>query len=121
MSHAIMLAAISDQAAGRVYHVCEEPSLSEVERQRMIAHQMNWSCNFVVLDKQRTPKHLLVPGNLAQHVVERIRAELQYEELVPTDEAIRRTVSWEQRNPPTTINPQQFDYESEEAALAGRT
>jgi nucleoside-diphosphate-sugar epimerase len=120
VAHAIALAATSDQAAGRVYHVCEEPSLSELERQEMIAHQMNWSCNFVVLEKQRTPKHLLVPGNLAQHVVassERIRAELQYDELVPADEAIGRTVSWERQNFPITVNSQQFDYDSEDAAL----
>jgi hypothetical protein len=49
---------------------------------------------------------------------ERIRAELGYEEPVEIDEAIRRTIAWEQKNPPSTINPQQFDYDAEDAALA---
>jgi nucleoside-diphosphate-sugar epimerase len=121
VAHAIALAATRDQAAGRIYHVCEEPILSELEWQKLITQTIDRSCDFIVLDKQRTPKHLLVPGNLAQHVVatsERIRTELHYQEPVPVAEAIRRTVSWEQRNPPATVNPQQLDYRAEDAALA---
>lgn len=76
-----------------------------------------------MLPRERTPNHLLQPGNAAQHVVvssDRIRAQLHYKELVDLDEAIRRTIVWEQSNPPGTINPQQFDYKAEDAALAGR-
>jgi hypothetical protein len=36
---------------------------------------------------------------------------------VPLDEAIRRTVEWERANPPLAINPQQFDYAAEDAAM----
>ena len=73
-----------------------------------------------MLPRERTPKHLLQPGNAAQDIVAssaRIRAELHYKELVNTDEAIRRTIAWEQKNSPTTVNPQQFDYDAEDAAL----
>ena len=121
VAHAIALAATSDQAAGRVYNICEEPSLPELDWQARIAKQMNWPGRFVVLPRERTPKHLLLPGNAAQHVVatsERIRTELGYKELVEIDEAIQRTAAWEQRNPPSTINLQQFDYDAEDAALA---
>jgi hypothetical protein len=48
---------------------------------------------------------------------ERIRTELGYEDLVEIEEAIRRTIAWEQRNPPSALNPQQFDYSVEDAAL----
>lgn len=123
IAHAIALAATSDQAAGRAYNVCEEPTLSELAWQTKIATQAHWSGKFVVLPRERTPKHLLQPGNAAQHIVassERIRAELGYKEPVDIDEAIGRTIAWEQNNPPTTINPQQFDYDSEDAALASR-
>jgi nucleoside-diphosphate-sugar epimerase len=78
-----------------------------------IAKQMNWHGKFVVLPREQTPKHLLQPGNAAQHVVassERIRTEAGYEDLVEIEEAIRRTIAWEQRNPPSALNPQQFDY-----------
>jgi len=121
VAHAIALAATSDQAAGRVYNICEEPSLPELDWQARIAKQMNWPGRFVVLPRERTPKYLLLPGNAAQHVVatsERIRTELGYEELVEIEEAIQRTAAWEQRNPPSTINLQQFDYDAEDAALA---
>jgi hypothetical protein len=63
----------------------------------------------------------LQPGKAAQHVVassERIRTELGYKELVEIEEAIGRTISWERRNPPSTVNSQQFDYSAEDAALA---
>jgi nucleoside-diphosphate-sugar epimerase len=122
IAHAIALAATSDQAAG-VYNVCEEPTLSELEWQKSIATQAQWPGTFVVLPRERTPKHLLQPGNAAQHAVvssKRIRAELHYKELVEVDEAVRRTIVWEHNNPPRVINPQQFDYEAEDAALAGR-
>jgi nucleoside-diphosphate-sugar epimerase len=121
VARAIALAATSDQAAGRIYNICEEPSLPELAWQTRIAQQMKWPGKFVVLPRERTPKHLLQPGNAAQHVVAssaRIRAELGYEEAVTIEEAIQRTVAWEQQNPPSTINPQQFDYEAEDAALA---
>ncbi len=121
VGHAIALAATSDQAAGSVYNICEEPTLPELEWQTVIAKQMNWPGRFVVLPRERTPKHLLLAGNAAQHVVatsERIRTELRYKELVEIEEAIQRTVAWEQRNPPTTVNLHQFDYDAEDAALA---
>jgi nucleoside-diphosphate-sugar epimerase len=82
---------------------------------------MSWHGKFVVLPRGQTPKHLLQPGNAAQHVVassERIRTELGYEDRVEIEEAIRRTIAWEQRNPPGALNPRQFDYSAEDAALA---
>lgn len=124
VAHAIVLAATSGHAAGRVYNICQEPTLTELEWQGRIAAEMKWNGKFVVLPRERTPKHLLQTGNAAQHVVcssARIRAELGYEELVKIDDAIRRTIAWEQANPPGTINPQQFDYDAEDAALSNRT
>jgi nucleoside-diphosphate-sugar epimerase len=119
--HAIAVVATSDQAAVCIYNICEEPNLSDLAWQTKIAEQMNWHGKFVILPREETPKHLLLPGNTAQHVVvssERIRTELGYEESVRIDEAIRRTIAWEQLNPPGIIDPQQFDYIAEGAALA---
>lgn len=123
VAHAIALAATSDQAAGRIYNVCQEPMLSELTWQTRIAKQIEWTGKFVVLPRERTPKHLLLSGNAAQHVVassDRIRSELGYTEPVSIEESIRRTIAWEQKNPPATINPEQFDYDAEDTALANR-
>jgi nucleoside-diphosphate-sugar epimerase len=116
----IVLAATSLQAAGRVYNVCEADSFGELDWAKKIAGATNWNGDFVVLPHDRTPKHLLWPGNTAQHLVassDRIRKELGYRELLPREEAIRRTIAWERANPP--VQPlAQFLYDAEGEALA---
>src|SRR5712692_162853 len=90
---AIALAATDDRAERRIYNVCEEPSFSELEWARKIASEMQWKGEFVVLPVERTPRHLLKPGNAAQHWTAssvRIRHELGYEEPVAIEGAIRR-------------------------------
>jgi len=118
---AIALAATDDRAARRIYNVCEEPSFSELEWARKIAAEMNWEGDFVVLPVERTPPHLLRPGNTTQHWTassSRIRQELGYTEPVAIEEGIRRTVRWERENPPAAeFNLAQFDYAAEDAAL----
>ena len=100
---AIALAATNNRATRRIYNVCEEPSFSELEWARKIASVMRWEGEFVVLPVERTPRHLVKPGNTAQHWTAssaRIRHELGYEEPVAIEEAIRRTIGWELENPP---------------------
>lgn len=120
MAAAIALAAADDRAARRIYNVCEEPSFSELEWARKIAAEMKREGDFVVLPVERTPPHLLRPGNVAQHWAassSRIRRELAYEEPVAIEEGIRRTVRWERENPPAAeFNLAQFDYAAEDAA-----
>jgi nucleoside-diphosphate-sugar epimerase len=117
---AIALAATDDRAARRIYNVCEEPSFSELEWARKIAAAMRWHGDFVVLPTESTPRHLLQPGNAAQHWTAnstRIRQELGYEESVMIEEAIRRTIRWERENPPAAALLAQFDYAAEDAAV----
>jgi nucleoside-diphosphate-sugar epimerase len=117
---AIALAAISPQAAGRIYNVCEAESFGELDWARKIAALDRWDGDFVVLPHDHTPKHLLWPGNTAQHIVassDRIRKELGYHELLPREEAIRRTIEWERANPPA-LPLAQFNYEAEDEALS---
>jgi nucleoside-diphosphate-sugar epimerase len=117
---AIALAATDERAARRIFNVCEEPPFSELEWARKIAKQMGWDGEFVVLPVERTPPHLLKPGNAAQHWAAssaRIRRELRYAEPVAVEEAIRRTVLWERENPPAEALPAQFDYAAEDAAV----
>jgi len=118
---AIALAATDDRATGRIYNVCEEPSFSELEWARKIANEMEWKGTFAVLPVERTPHHLLKPGNAAQHWTAssaHIRHELGYREPVPIDDAIRQTIQWERENPPAVAFLAQFDYAAEDAAVA---
>jgi nucleoside-diphosphate-sugar epimerase len=117
---AVALATTLPHAVGRIYNVCEAESFGELDWARKIAAATTWSGKFVVLPHDRTPKHLHWPGNTAQHVVgssDRIRKELGYREILPREEAIRRTIEWERANPPAQPAAQ-FDYAVEDAALA---
>ena len=109
---AIALAATDDRATGRIYNVCEEPAFSELEWARMIAGEMDWDGEFIVLPEKRTPRHLLRPGNAAQHWTAssaRIRHELGYHEPIAVEEAIRERYagSWrihrQKRSSPSSI------------------
>jgi len=118
---AIALAATDARAAGRIYNVGEAESLSELEWAQRIAAAMGWRGDFVVLPDDRIPVHLRMPGNADQHWTidtARIRRELGYREPIAQDEAIRRTIEWEQANP-TPSSPHAFDYAAEDAASAG--
>jgi nucleoside-diphosphate-sugar epimerase len=120
---AIALAATDSRAAGRIYNICEETAFSELEWAKQIAAAMRWQGEFVALPMERTPRHLLQPGNYAQHwtaTSTRIRRELGYAEPVTIEEAIRQTIVWEKENPPT-LPIAQFDYAAEDAALAVHT
>jgi nucleoside-diphosphate-sugar epimerase len=117
---AIALAATTPRAAGRIYNVAEPESLSELEWARRVAAVAGWQGEFVVLPTDRTPPHLLMPGNADQHWTidtTRIREELGYREPTPQDEAIGRTIEWERANPATSSS-HAFDYAAEDAAVA---
>jgi len=121
VAHAIARASVSEDAVGRIYNVCEEPSLCELEWQAKVATKAGWQGRWVVLPRRQTPKHLLMPGKASQHLVassERIRRELGYRESVTREDAILRTISWERENPPIGPTVHQFDYPAEDAALA---
>lgn len=117
---AIALAAVSEQASGRIYNVAETPAFSELDWARKIAVATGWDGEFVMLPKERMPAHLVQPGNSAQHWEadsSLIRQELGFQESVPLDEAIRRTIAWERANPLVEFSLHKFDYAAEDAAF----
>ena len=117
---AIALAATSSQPTGRIYNVGEAESFGELDLARKIAAATGWTGEFNILPHDKTPKHLLWPGNTAQHLVvssDRIRKELGYRELLPRADAIQRTIAWERAHPPAQ-SMALFDYAAEDQALA---
>ncbi len=123
VASAIALAAVSEQAAGRVYNVAETPSvLRNASGPVRSRPRQAGTGEFVVLPKGSYAGGLMAnEGNSAQHWEadsSRIRNELGYREPVPLDEAIRRTIEWESANPPGEFNPNRFDYEAEDGAVS---
>ncbi len=120
VAEAIALAASDDRAAGRIYNVADQPAFTELEWARKIADAAGWRGQFAVLPKNRTPRHLVQPGNTAQHWdtdTSRIRVELGFREIVATDAAIRCTVAWEMEHLPCEFFMYPVDYASEDLAM----
>jgi nucleoside-diphosphate-sugar epimerase len=123
VADAVVLAATSDRAMGRIFNVCEEDAFSELDWAKKIAAATGWRGEFVVLPADSAPPHLRAPGNRAQHLVassQRIRQELGYREAVPEEEGIRRTIIWERAHPPQQVLFGSSDYEAEDATLRAR-
>jgi nucleoside-diphosphate-sugar epimerase len=110
---AVALAATNARAAGRVYNVAEATAYTEVEWVTRIGKVVVWGGTVVAVPKGRLP----MAFNTAQDLVTdstRIRADLGYAEVVPPDEALRRTITWERANHP--VEP--VDYTTEDTVIA---
>ena len=115
---ATVLAVTREQAANRIYNVAEPEGLSYLEWTQRVTRAAGWAGRIVVV----APGHLDVGSANYEHhwVVDttRIRAELGYMEVVPQEEALRRTVEWQRANPLEKYDPKEFDYATEDAILA---
>jgi nucleoside-diphosphate-sugar epimerase len=86
----------------------------------MIGEAAGWNGEVIALSTDLTPAHLRQPYNTAQNWTvssDRIRSELGFTEPVAIPEALRRTIEWERRNPPSDLPPGKFDYAAEDAAI----
>ena len=120
VAHAIVLAVENDHAAGKNYNIGDEPNLSMAEWVTEIGKAAGWDGDVLAVAKEHLPEHLNQEMNTSQDLVvdtSRIRDELGYTEIVPMDEALKRTIEWERENPPAEIDKKQFDYEAEDAVL----
>jgi nucleoside-diphosphate-sugar epimerase len=118
---AIILAISNERASGRIYNVGEPFALSMAERVAQIAQAAEWHGRVVTLPTEQVPEKMRWGINATQNVVadsSRIRHELGYSERIDLTEAFRRTIAWERANPPEKIDPEMFDYETEDRALA---
>ncbi len=117
---AIALAAVSDRSVGETYNIASDQQFTELEWAQKIGQVAGWKGLVLALPKEQTPSHLLSPLNTEQDWLvssAKIRKELDYREPVPLDIGIARTIEWERAHPPAQIDPKQFDYEAEDAAI----
>jgi len=119
---AAALAVERPDASGRVYNVGEPDAPTEAEWARLVGRAAGWKGEVVVVPDDRLPAHLQMPLDWRQDLVvdsSRIRAELEYREALPREEAVRRTVAWERAYPPADPPAgARFDYDAEDAAIA---
>ncbi len=124
IGYAIALAVTNEKAAGRIYNVAESETLSEGERVTKIGKLAGWKGKVVSLSQEKFPPDWNLPLNSEQDWFldsTRIREELGYREIVPIEEALKRTIEWERNN--LSIEMQQLvapfllDYAMEDAVL----
>ncbi|HKO61316.1 MAG TPA: NAD-dependent epimerase/dehydratase family protein [Pyrinomonadaceae bacterium] len=122
MAHAIVLAVTDERAAGRIYNVAYEKTFNGLEWVQQIGRIVGWTGEVIVLPNEQLPAHLQSSTHDLTQQFEvdssRIRKELDYTELVEFDEAMRRTIDWERKNPPAKVDPAEFNYHAEDAAVA---
>jgi nucleoside-diphosphate-sugar epimerase len=124
IGEAISLCVTREEAAGQVYHVADRRSLTEAEWVRRIGNAAGWSGEIITLPLAALPAPLREDYDFSQGWAvnsTRIRRELGYREPVPEGEAMRRTLEWERAHPPATLDPAQFDYAAEDAAVEGKS
>jgi nucleoside-diphosphate-sugar epimerase len=120
VAHAIALAVIREEAAGRTYNVADATAHTEAEWVRTLSRVFGWEGDVVAVPAERLPPAMRADRfDLLQHFVidsSRIRCELGYTERVSEEEALRRTIAWELANPPGSADDA-FDYDAEDAVL----
>ena len=125
MAHAIVLAVTDQRAAGRIYNVAYEKTFTGAEWVQQIARIVGWNGQVLVLPIDQLPAHLQsAKFDLTQQFEvdsSRIRRELGYAEIVEFDEALRRTIDWEQKNPPEKVDASEFNYEAEDITVSAVT
>ncbi len=124
VGYAIALAVTNQKAKNRIYHVAEPKTLSEGERITKIGELASWKGKVVSLSKEKFPADWNFPFNTEQEWFvdsTRIREELGYREIVPIEEALKRTIEWERNHPSTEMQqlaaPWLLDYATEDAVL----
>ncbi len=98
VAHAIVLAVTSERAKRKIYNVGERAAPTMIERARSLARVAGWAGEIVAVPAEELPPEERRPGNFAQDILydtSRIRADLDYEEGVPEEEGLRRTIAWE--------------------------
>ena len=118
---AIALAIGDDRAAGQLYNVGEEHALTMAEWIGAIGQAAGWSGQLIALPRERLPAALAADMDTLQPFVTtsaRIRRELGYAEVVPPEEALRRSVAWERAHPMPASDALAAELAAEDEALA---
>lgn len=96
---AFMLVLENDAAIGKTYNLCDPGTMSQVEWIEAIGRAAEWkgeviSTSLVPPSEKQDYRHQFIKDSST------IRRDLGYQESVPTEEWVHRTVEWLRDNPP---------------------
>ncbi len=119
---AIVRAVEAERAARKTYNVADAETFTEAEWIERIGRAAGWNGRVVSVPREKLAESLRFQGNARQSLVgdtTRIRQQIDYREIVSTDEALARTVAWERANVPP-FDAAQFDYALEDEILKSK-
>jgi nucleoside-diphosphate-sugar epimerase len=120
VAEAFVLAVEQDQAANKIYNVCEQGRPAMRDWIRLVADFAGWNGRLVTGEGPFPAPDASAQYYLKQHLdmdSSKIRTELGYAEVIAREEALQRTLEWETEHPPEFRDHAQFDYAAEDAAL----
>ena len=126
MAHAVLLAVDQQhKSAGKIYNVADEKTLSVKRWVELITRIMNYDWELVEVPASiNRPSVAYVPR--IHHVVfdlTKVKTELGYHDVVPVEEAIRKTVEWNLEHRPKLGGEEElrledpFNYEGEDRLI----
>ncbi len=121
---AIVSAIYSDPETSRVYNVGDSEALTEMDWIRLLAAEIGWKGDILVFPRPELPQDLKTEMYWQYHLdidTSRIRSELGYREKIDREEALRRTIDWEVRNPPQQNGKHRIDYSVEDRLISTST
>lgn len=95
---AVALAVTDERAAHRTYNTGDAQAHPESEWVKLVAQAFGWKGDIVPVPEDLLPDHLVEAQDWAYHIAldtSCIRRELDYDEPVSWEEALRHTVEWE--------------------------
>ncbi|MBL0389505.1 NAD-dependent epimerase/dehydratase family protein [Tumebacillus sp. ITR2] len=98
IAHAIVCAVTDKRAANRIYNVGEPETRPFRDWVRDVGTQFGWEGEISLVNQDELPESERTDSNLEQPMIfdtSAIRRELGYEEIVPYEEGLRRTIEWE--------------------------
>lgn len=120
-AEAICKAILNQQAGNKIYNIGEPSAREEREWTAAIARIIGWQGKIIAVPQSMLPEHLRTDYNWQYHLdidTSAIRNELGFKEPVEADDALKRTINWQLKNPPENANLDK-EYQMEDEFLAG--
>jgi nucleoside-diphosphate-sugar epimerase len=120
IAEGIVMVLQQERAAHQIYNIGEAETLSEQEWVTEIGRTAGWKGIVVAIPRVALPEDWPDDMDTNQHLVvdsTKIRKEMGYDEIIQRDEALRQTIAWEIRHPPSLVDPRRFNYALEDSLL----
>jgi len=126
MAHALLLAVdYPQESAGQIYNVRDEALFTVRAWVNSICQVMNHRFDFVEMPYSLASPARIYSGRSQHRILDisKVQRELSYQDLVPAEEGIRRTIAWYLQDPPPPGGETEqklrdpFDYDSEDRLI----